>query len=107
MNFRQIILNWIVIDAVATLLPLLFWSFLFELLSVEIRMFDNRNTTLAEIYFLLLIIDKIVIAAWVFRHKTENKLKFRALAYAIGSTFFIVIMLYITYLTFGDINWRT
>ncbi|NEN25402.1 hypothetical protein G3O08_18045 [Cryomorpha ignava] len=107
MNHRKIILNWIGLDAIATLLPLLFWSLLFEMLNVEIDLFDNRSVNLAEIYLLAIIVDKIIIIIWVSHHEVENKLKSRALAYCFGFTLFIIIVLCILYLTFNDVNWRT
>lgn len=61
MNHRKIILNWIGLDAIATLLPLLFWSLLFEMLNVEIDLFDKRSVNLAEIYLLAIIVDKITL----------------------------------------------
>lgn len=107
MNHRKIILNWIGLDAIATLLPLLFWSLLFEMLNVEIDLFDNRSVNLAEIYLLAIIVDKIIIIIWVSHHEVENKLKSRVLAYCFGFTLFIIIVLCILYLTFNDVNWRT
>lgn len=92
---------------IATLLPFLFWSLLFEMVNVQIDLFDNKSTNLAEIYLLMIVLDKITIAAWAVRHKIETKFKSRVLAYSFGCIFFIIIMLYVLYLTYNDISWQT
>lgn len=107
MQNKRIIINWIKIDAIASLLPFFLMQLFLNLTSIVIEIGEHKSTNLAGLYFWMIILDKIIMTIWITLNRIESRLKLRALVYSLGSLLLIAIMIIFLRLTFDDIRWNT